>query len=256
MTQAVLLAGGLGTRISELSHLKPKPMIEIGRYPILWHIMKMYSQHGINNFIICCGYKGYVIKEYFSNYFRHMSDITIDTATNEMIVHRPSSDDWRITMVDTGENTMTGGRIKRVRDYINGTFCVTYGDGVSDIDISALMKFHKEHGRIGTMTAVQPAGRFGALKIEGDMVTNFHEKPSGDGHWVNGGFLVFEPEFIDMIEDDDTVLEQAPLANLAKQGDLAVRKHLGFWQAMDTLRDRNTLQALWSSGDAPWKTWS
>lgn len=255
MTKAVILAGGFGTRISEVSHLVPKPMIEIGYRPILWHIMKMYSTHNINDFVVCCGYRGYIIKEYFANYFLHNSDVTFDMANNKMTVHRKNAEEWNVTLVDTGENTMTGGRIRRVRDYLDGTFCMTYGDGVSDVDITALMKFHKEQGRKGTITAVQPAGRFGALKIEGDVVTNFHEKPSGDGNWVSGGFMVFEPSFIDMIEGDETVLEQEPLSNLADQGQLSVRKHTGFWHAMDTLRDRNHLEALWEQGNAPWKTW-
>lgn len=256
MTQAVILAGGLGTRISEESHLKPKPMIEIGGRPILWHIMKIYGHYGITDFIICCGYKSYVIKEYFANYVLHMSDVTFDLATGTMEFHRQRAEPWRVTLVDTGELTLTGGRIKRIADYLKGTFCLTYGDGVSDVNISDLVDFHKRAGREATITAVQPAGRFGALDIEGDLVRNFLEKPKGDGQWINGGFMVCEPSILDRISGDDSVLETEALVSLAKDDQLSVRKHGGFWGAMDTLRDRKNLEGLWASGNAPWKVWS
>ncbi|MDP3403925.1 MAG: glucose-1-phosphate cytidylyltransferase [Brevundimonas sp.] len=254
--KAVILAGGLGTRISEESHLKPKPMIEIGGLPILWHIMKAYGAHGVTDFIICCGYKGYVIKEYFANYFLHMSDVTFDMSSNTMEVHRRKAEPWKVTLVDTGELTQTGGRLKRVRDHIDGPFCMTYGDGVSDVDITALIAFHKAQGVSATVTAIQPAGRFGAIEIEGDRVTNFLEKPTGDGRWISGGFFVCEPGVLDRIEGDDTIWERGPLEALAMERDLAVWRHGGFWAAMDTLRDRNFLEGLWARGEAPWKIWA
>lgn len=253
----VLLAGGYGTRISEESEHKPKPMIEIGGKPILWHIMKLYSSYGYNDFIICTGYKSYVIKEYFSNYFLHMSDVTFDMSDNTMTVHNQSAEPWKVTVVDTGLNTMTGGRIKRIQEYIgNEQFMVTYGDGVSNVDISALVKFHNEHGKIGTMTAIQPAGRFGALDLDSnDKVLAFKEKPKGDGSWINGGFFVFNHEIFDYIDDDTTVFEKQPLESISKKGELFVYKHEGFWQPMDTLREKHQLEELWGSGNAPWKVW-
>ncbi|MCC7305685.1 MAG: glucose-1-phosphate cytidylyltransferase [Alphaproteobacteria bacterium] len=255
--KAVILAGGLGTRISEESHLKPKPMITIGDKPILWHILKLYSYHGINDFIICLGYKGYIIKEYFANYFLHMSNVTFDMASNKMEVHQRHAEPWKVTLIDTGENTMTGGRIKRVREYLGKEdFCCTYGDGVSDVDIKSAIAFHKNHGKLATVTAIQPPGRFGALQMEGDGVESFHEKPLGDGSWINGGFFVFNPSFIDKyIEDDSMHLELAPLRTMAADGELKAFRHEGFWQAMDTLRDKNQLEDLWRSGKAPWKSW-
>lgn len=256
MLQAVILAGGLGTRISEESHLKPKPMIEIGGKPILWHIMKTYAHYGITDFIVCCGYKGYVIKEYFANYFLHMSDITFDLADNQMQIHRKNTDSWKVTLIDTGEHTLTGGRVKRVSDYINGRFCLTYGDGVSDVNIAELLAFHEKEGREATITAIQPAGRFGSLVIDGTKITDFIEKPKGDNKWVNGGFMMCEPSLIDRVIGDETILEQEPLMGLAHDGELSVFKHHGFWAAMDTLRDRNHLEELWAGGDAPWKVWS
>ena len=252
----VILAGGLGTRISEESHLRPKPMIEIGGKPILWHIMKMYSHHGINEFVICLGYKGYLIKEYFSNYFLHMSDVTFSMRDNKMEILQEFAEPWKVTLVDTGENTMTGGRLKRVAPFIgNETFCFTYGDGVSDIDISKLIAFHKSSGRQATVTAIQPPGRYGALNIEYGAVQNFHEKPAGDGAWINGGFFVLEPSVLENIDADNTVWEQQPLQQLALKGQLSAFQHEGFWQAMDTLREKNHLEDLWSSGKAPWKNW-
>lgn len=253
--KTVILAGGLGTRISEESHLRPKPMIEIGGRPILWHIMKLYGHHGLNEFIICCGYKGYMIKEYFANYFLHMSDVTIDLADNSMQVHTQTAEPWKVTLIDTGEDTMTGGRIRRIRDYVDGTFCLTYGDGVGDVDISALVDFHRAQGREVTLTAIQPAGRFGALGVEGDLVTSFDEKPKGDNRWVNGGFMVCEPAVFDRLEGDATVFEKAPLEGLARDRQLAMWKHHGFWMAMDTLRDKTTLEAMWREGRAPWRVW-
>jgi glucose-1-phosphate cytidylyltransferase len=256
--KAVILAGGLGTRISEETHLKPKPMVEIGGKPVLWHIMKSYSHHGINDFVICCGYKGYVIKEYFANYFLHMSDVTFDMAQNRMEVHRQQAEPWRVTLVDTGESTMTGGRLKRVAQYLAGekAFCFTYGDGVSDVDITALVAFHEREGRLATVTATRPPGRFGALDIEGERVRRFKEKPDGDGVMINGGFFVLSPQVIDLIDGDDTVWERGPLEQLAAQGELAAYAHEGFWQPMDTLRDKVLLEDLWSSGRAPWKAWT
>ncbi|MBU3619958.1 glucose-1-phosphate cytidylyltransferase [Polynucleobacter sp. JS-Fieb-80-E5] len=254
--KAVILAGGLGTRISEESHLKPKPMIEIGGKPILWHIMKMYSHYGINDFIICLGYKGYIIKEYFSNYFLHMSDVTFCMRENNTQIHQKYAEPWKVTLVDTGEDTMTGGRLKRVLPYVGDeTFCFTYGDGVSDIDIASLISKHKSHGLAATVTSIQPPGRYGALNINNDLVLDFQEKPAGDGAWINGGFFVLEPSVIDLIEGDETTWEQGPLRNLAANGQLAAYKHEGFWQAMDTLREKNILEDLWQSGNAPWKSW-
>jgi glucose-1-phosphate cytidylyltransferase len=255
--KALLLAGGFGTRISEETALKPKPMVEIGSKPILWHIMKMYSNHGINEFIILLGYKGYYIKEYFSNYFLHQSDITIDLSDNSMEVHNNSAEPWKITLLETGENTMTGGRIKRATPYINNEpFLVTYGDGVSDIDITKSLEFHKAHGKAITMTSVQPAGRFGALDIKANnQVESFKEKPQGDGSWINGGFFVCEPSVLDYIKDDSTIFEKEPLENLALEGELFTYKHEGFWQCMDTLRDKNYLNELWETNKAPWKKW-
>jgi glucose-1-phosphate cytidylyltransferase len=254
--KAVILAGGLGTRISEETHLKPKPMIEIGGRPILWHILKMYSAHGINDFVICTGYRGYVIKEYFANYFLHMSDVTFDIKENRVEVHQRRSEPWRVTIVDTGENTMTGGRLKRVRDYLgDDSFCFTYGDGVGDIDITQSIEFHKQSGRTATLTGVQPPGRYGALELNGAQVERFQEKPIGDGGWINAGFFVLEPSVIDLIEDDATVWERKPMATLAAGQQLGVHKHTGFWQPMDTLRDKTYLEELWASGNAPWKVW-
>lgn len=253
--KAVILAGGLGTRITEESHLRPKPMIEIGGRPILWHIMKLYGHHGINEFVICCGYKGYVIKEYFANYFLHMSDVTLDMSDNRMSVHQRWAEPWKVTLVDTGENTQTGGRLGRVRPYLDGTFCLTYGDGVSDVDIPALLAHHQAEGTQATVTAIQPAGRFGALELDGHRVRSFLEKPQGDGRWISGGFFVCEPEVLDRIEGDDTIWERGPLEGLAHDGELAVYRHAGFWAAMDTLRDKNVLESLWASGEAPWRVW-
>ncbi|MEM6496504.1 MAG: glucose-1-phosphate cytidylyltransferase [Pseudomonadota bacterium] len=255
--KAVLLAGGLGTRISEETHLKPKPMIEIAGRPILWHIMKIYSAHNVNEFIVCCGYKGYIIKEYFANYFLHMSDVTFDMEQNKMEVHQRHAEPWRVTLVDTGEQTMTGGRLKRVRDYLQNEemFCLTYGDGVADIDITAQLAFHKQHGKLATVTAVQPPGRYGALEIDDDQVTGFVEKPRGDGGLINGGFFVLSPKCIDLVTDDQTAWELEPLARLAQINELVSWRHDGFWQAMDTLRDQKMLESLWASGEAPWKVW-
>jgi len=253
--KVVILAGGLGTRISEESHLKPKPMIEIGGKPILWHIMKIYSHHGINEFVICLGYKGYIIKEYFANYFLHMSNVTFDIENNRMEVHERNVEPWRVTLIDTGQDTLTGGRLKRVREYIgNNTFCLTYGDGVTDLDIGATIRFHRKHGKMATITAIQPPGRYGALNITGDAVNSFQEKPAGDGAWINGGFFVLEPSVLDYIDDDKTSWESQPLQQLAKEGQLMTYRHTGFWQAMDTLRDKTNLEALWGS-NPPWKAW-
>ena len=254
--KVVLLAGGLGTRISEESHLKPKPMIEIGGKPILWHIMKMYSAHGLNDFVICCGYKGYVIKEYFANYFLHNSDITFDLRSNEQIVHNNFSDPWRVTVVDTGDETQTGGRIKRIARFIeDDSFCLTYGDGVSDLDISATLEFHRRHGKQATVTAVRPPGRFGQLDLSETRVQRFVEKPVGDGAYINGGFFVLNRPVLDLIKEDSTIWEKEPLMNLAESGQLQAFTHDGFWQPMDTLREKNLLEQLWQSGKAPWKTW-
>lgn len=256
--KAVILAGGLGTRISEETTIKPKPMIEIGGRPILWHIMKMYSQHGINDFIICCGYKGYVIKEYFANYFLHMSDVTFDMEHNRMEVLQRSAEPWKVTLIDTGDDTMTGGRIKRVAPYLEQeeTFCLTYGDGVSDINIKSLIAFHQQQKVKATITAVLPPGRFGALDIDEDMVRSFKEKPKGDGALINGGFFVLSNEVLNLIKDDSTIWEREPLESLANDGQLAAFSHSGFWQPMDTLRDKIHLEELWASGHAPWKVWS
>ena len=255
--KAVILAGGLGTRISEETHLKPKPMIEIGGKPILWHIMKSYSTYGINDFIICCGYKGYVIKEYFANYFLHMSDVTFDMKNNQMIVHEQKAEPWTVTLVDTGESSQTGGRLRKVRHYLtdNEPFCFTYGDGVSDVNISQEVQFHKSHGKLATICAVQPPGRYGALDIENQMVKGFQEKPLGDGGWINGGYFILQPECIDFIENDFTIWEKDPLENLAKNRELKAFHHEGFWQPMDTLRDKVYLEELWSTNKAPWKIW-
>jgi glucose-1-phosphate cytidylyltransferase len=255
--KAVILAGGLGTRISEESISRPKPMIEIGGKPILWHIMKIYSHYGINEFIVCCGYKGYVIKEYFANYFLHMSDVTFDMQKNSMEVHQRFAEPWKVTLVDTGEDTMTGGRLKRVGEYVKDeeAFCFTYGDGVSDINIQALIDFHKQQGVQATLTAVYPPGRFGALDIKDHKVATFKEKPKGDGGMINGGFFVLSPSILSLLQDDSTVWEKEPLEYLAKTSQMAAYNHSGFWQAMDTLRDKNYLEELWSSGKAPWKTW-
>lgn len=252
----MILAGGLGTRISEESVSKPKPMIEIGGKPILWHIMKMYSAHAINDFVICCGYKGYVIKEYFANYFLHMSDVTIDMSKNSIEVHHKKAEPWKVTLVDTGETTQTGGRLKRIADYVQDDFCMTYGDGVSSVDITKSIAFHRQHGRLATMTAVQPPGRFGALDIDGHQINSFLEKPQGDGGWINGGFFVLNPQVLASISGDATLWEKEPLEGLAKSGQLQAYFHSGFWQPMDTLRDKNHLEELWSSEKAPWKTWA
>ncbi|MEY8250784.1 MAG: glucose-1-phosphate cytidylyltransferase [Colwellia sp.] len=253
--KAVILAGGLGTRISEESHLRPKPMIEIGGKPILWHILKMYSAHGINDFIICVGYKGYLIKEYFANYFIHMSDVTFDMTDNNMVIHQKKAEPWKVTLVDTGEDTMTGGRLKRVREYLDKdeAFCFTYGDGLSDIDISEEVRFHHQHGKLATVCAVQPPGRYGALLCDGDNVEGFEEKPVGDGAWINGGFFVLHPKVIDYIEKDDTLWEEEPLKRIVTEQQMRAYKHTGFWQPMDTLREKKLLESLWSSGEAPWK---
>ena len=255
--KVVLLAGGLGTRISEESHLRPKPMIEIGGKPILWHIMKIYSHYGFNEFIVCLGYKGYIIKEYFSNYFLHMSDVTFDMTTNSMEVHQQNVEPWKVTLIDTGADTMTGGRIRRVAPYLEGeTFMLTYGDGVADIDIRKLYEFHKQHGKRATVTAAQPSGRFGALTLgSDDRVAAFQEKPLGDGSWINGGFFVLEPEVVECIPDDMTLFEKEPLHSLTRDDQLAAFRHTGFWQPMDTLRDKTHLEELWNSGNAPWKVW-
>lgn len=255
--KAVIFAGGFGTRLSEETHLIPKPMVRIGGLPILWHIMKMYSAHGINDFVICCGYKAYVIKEYFSNYFLHTSDITFDMQNNSMEVHSRYSEPWKVTLIDTGEHTMTGGRLKRVAPYLAGeeAFCLTYGDGVSDVDISALVKFHKQHGKLASLTAVQPPGRFGVLEVDGTQVNSFQEKPPGEGGWINGGFFVLSPKVIDLIEDDTTIWERDPLQALARDSQLQAFFHGNFWQPMDTQRDQTYLEGLWQSGQAPWKVW-
>jgi glucose-1-phosphate cytidylyltransferase len=255
--KAVILAGGLGTRLSEETSVRPKPMIEIGGRPILWHIMKTYSFHGVTEFIICCGYKGYLIKEYFANYFLHMSDVTFDMQQNSMTVHHRKAEPWKVTMIDTGDATQTGGRLKRVGQYLDGDlFCMTYGDGVGNIDITASIAFHKAHGRLATMTATQPPGRFGSLGLDGTVVTRFLEKPHGDGGWINGGYFVLSPKVLDYIADDATLWEKEPLETLARQSQLEAFMHEGFWQPMDTLRDKSHLETLWAAGDAPWKVWS
>ncbi|QLL07799.1 glucose-1-phosphate cytidylyltransferase [Mycobacterium vicinigordonae] len=255
--KAVLLAGGIGARLSEETVIRPKPMVEIGGRPILWHIMKLYSHHGIDEFIVCCGYKGYVIKEYFANYFLHMSDVTFDMSANTMEVHRHHAEPWRVTLVDTGEDTLTGGRLKRVANFIQNdeAFCFTYGDGLSDLDISASIDFHRQHGRHATVAGVRPPGRYGAIECDGGRVTRFVEKPPGDGGLINGGFFVLSPAVLDHIDGDQTAWEGSPLARLAAEGQMMAFEHSGFWQAMDTLRDKNILEELWASGKAPWKCW-
>jgi glucose-1-phosphate cytidylyltransferase len=254
--KAVILAGGLGTRLAEETSVRPKPMVEIGGKPVLWHILKSYSHHGINDFVICLGYRGYLVKEYFANYFLHMSDVTFDLAENRMEVCHRHCEPWRVTLVDTGESTQTGGRLRRVRDYLDtGTFCFTYGDGLSNVDIGASIRFHREQKRMATLTAVQPAGRFGALDIEDRKITRFEEKPQGDGSWINGGFFVLEPDVISHIENDATIWEREPLERLARDGQLSAFTHSGFWQPMDTLRDKMRLEDLWQSDAAPWKVW-
>ena len=256
--KTIIFAGGLGTRLSEETDVKPKPLVEIGGRPILWHIMKIYSSHGINDFIICCGYKGYLIKEYFANYFLHLSDVTFKMKDNKMEVHQNNSEPWTVTLVDTGENTMTGGRLKRVKEYIKNekAFCLTYGDGLSDINISALIKFHQDHGKQATVTATRPPGRYGALKFgQNDIVKSFQEKPDGDGNWINGGFFVLNPSVINLIKDDQTDWESEPLHNLVKNNQLCAFKHEGFWHPLDTLREKILLNELWNKGNAPWKIW-
>ncbi|WP_116810894.1 glucose-1-phosphate cytidylyltransferase [Steroidobacter cummioxidans] len=254
--KVVILAGGYGTRISEESHLRPKPLIEIGGHPILWHIMKIYAAHDLQDFIICCGYKGYLIKEYFSNYFLHMADATFDMRHNKVQVHHPHAEPWTITLVDTGLETLTGGRLLRIKDYLDGgTFCFTYGDGVSDVNITQVIESHKRHRRLSTVTAVQPPARFGALELDDDRVTRFVEKPKGDGIWINGGFFVLEPGIFDYLEGDQDVWEQRPLRMLAQQNQLSAYRHPGFWAAMDTMRDKTHLEELWASHRAPWKVW-
>lgn len=255
--KAVILAGGLGTRLSEETSLRPKPMVEIGGRPILWHILKMYASYGVNDFVICCGYKGYVIKEYFANYFLHMSDVTFHMAENRMEVHQKRAEPWNVTLVDTGDDSMTGGRLKRVADYVKDeeAFFFTYGDGVSDVDITATLAFHRAHGKKATLTATYPPGRFGALDMHAGRVLNFKEKPKGDGALINGGFFVLSPRVLDYIENEATIWEQEPLMSLAAEGELMAYEHAGFWQPMDTLRDKHLLEGLWSSGKAPWKSW-
>lgn len=255
--KSVILAGGLGTRLSEETSLRPKPMVEVGGKPILWHIMKMYSYHGVNEFIICCGYKGYLIKEYFANYFLHTSDVTFDMQSNEMHVHQKRAEPWKVTLVDTGDSSMTGGRLRRVADYVKDeeAFCFTYGDGVSDVDIAATIEFHRKHGKAATLTAAYPPGRFGALEIDKGQVKSFKEKPKGDGAMINGGFFVLSPKVLGYLESDSTVWEQEPLMNLANDGELMAFSHNGFWQPMDTLFDKNNLEKLWVTGQAPWKKW-
>jgi glucose-1-phosphate cytidylyltransferase len=255
--KAVILAGGLGSRLSEETTVRPKPMVEIGGKPILWHIMKIYSAHGIHEFIVCLGYKGYLIKEYFANYYLHTCDVSFDVARGSMEVHRSSAEPWKVTLVDTGEATMTGGRLKRALPYVEGEdFCFTYGDGLADVDITALLNFHARHGKLATVTAVQPTGRFGALELDGEQVTAFHEKPRGDGAWTNGGFFVLSPDVERYLVDDATVWEEGPLRTLARDGQLVAFPHQGFWLGMDTLRERHVLEGLWESGEAPWRTWS
>jgi glucose-1-phosphate cytidylyltransferase len=254
--KAVILAGGFGSRLSEETIVKPKPMVEIGGKPILWHIMKMYAAHGFEDFVVCLGYKGYLIKSWFANYALHTSDVTFDMRTGEMEVHESTTEPWRVTLIDTGEQTMTGGRLKRVLPYIgNETFCMTYGDGVSDVDVTALVAHHRERGREATVTAVQPTGRFGRLDLEGDTVRQFAEKPQGDGGWINGGFFVCEPSVGEAIAGDETTWEEEPMRDIAERGQLTVYQHRGFWKAMDTLRERNELEELWQSGRAPWCSW-
>jgi glucose-1-phosphate cytidylyltransferase len=255
--KAVILAGGLGTRLSEETSIRPKPMVEIGGRPILWHVMKIYAAHGIMDFVVCLGYKGYLIKEYFANYFLHMSDVTFDMSKNKMEVHEGKAEPWKVTLVDTGDNTQTGGRLGRVRRYLDdSTFCMTYGDGVSDVNIKALLAFHRQHGKRATVTAVQPPGRFGAMEIDGNAVHHFLEKPKGGEGWINGGFFVLEPGVLDLISGDETYWEKSPMETLAQQRELQAYRHRGFWQPMDTMRDKTLLESLWVSGKAPWKVWS
>ncbi len=255
--KAVILAVGLGTRLAEETQVRPKPMVEVGGHPILWHIMKSYSAHGVDDFVICCGYRGYMIKEYFANYFLHMSDVTFDMADNQMVVHQRYAEPWRVTLVDTGNDTQTGGRLRRVAEYLDDgePFCCTYGDGVADVDIAASIEFHSSHGRLATVTAVQPPGRFGALLLDGQVVTGFVEKPRGDGGLINGGFFVLDPDCLDLIDGDATKWEEEPLRLLAERDQLRVFRHDGFWQPMDTLRDRTQLEVLWESGSPPWRVW-
>ena len=254
--KAVILAGGLGTRLAEETHLRPKPMVEIGGKPILWHILKTYSHHGINEFIICCGYKGYMIKEYFANYFLHTSDVTFHMDRNHMEIHKQNAEPWKVTLVDTGENTLTGGRLGRVRDYLDNTFCFTYGDGVADVDINALVAHHRAQGKQATLTAVQPPGRYGVIGLDGYQVEQFQEKPDGDGGWINGGYFVLEPAVLDLLDGDNCTWERKPLNSLASNSQLNAYFHKGFWQPMDTLRDRQRLEELWAAGTAPWKLWN
>lgn len=257
--KAVILAGGLGTRLSEETSLRPKPMVEVGGRPILWHIMKIYSSHGINDFVICCGYKGFVIKEYFMNYLLHRSDVTIDVKNNSMDIHQNTAEPWKVTLVDTGDSSGTGGRLRRVKEYLDDeTFCFTYGDGVSDVNITEMLEFHRAQNTLATLTAVQPPGRYGAFRLsqEDDRILNFREKPKGDGAWINGGFFALEPKAIDYIEDDGVFWEEDPLSKIAEDGQLSAYKHRGYWQSMDTLRDKNVLEGLWAKNQAPWKTWS
>ncbi|AIQ26372.1 glucose-1-phosphate cytidylyltransferase [Paenibacillus sp. FSL H7-0737] len=254
--KAVILAGGLGTRLSEETVLKPKPMVEIGGSPMLWHIMKVYSSYGINEFIICLGYKGYLIKEFFANYYMHTSDVTFDFRTNEMQIHKNNSESWKVTLVDTGEHTLTGGRLKKVQQYVGDeAFCFTYGDGLSDVNILELVDFHKHENHLATVTAVRPPGRFGAFEFHKNEIIGFQEKPMGDGNWINGGFFVLEPEVFDLISGDNTTWEEEPMEKLAKSGELSAFMHEGFWQPMDTLRDKNKLEEMWNTGTAPWKVW-
>jgi glucose-1-phosphate cytidylyltransferase len=253
--KVVILAGGLGSRLSEETTIRPKPMVELGGRPILWHIMKLYSHHGLNEFIVCLGYKGYMIKEYFANYFLHMSDVTINLRNNEVKVHHNMSEPWTVTLVDTGDTTQTGGRLKRVRQHIERTFCMTYGDGLSDVNITKLIAFHREQGRAATVTAVQPQGRFGVIDFTEGKISGFQEKPPGDGSWINGGFFVLEPCVFDLIDGDDTIWERGPLERLARDAQLSAYKHTGFWQPMDTLRDKMLLESLWAAGKSPWKAW-
>ncbi len=254
--EVVILAGGVGTRLSEETVVRPKPMIEIGGRPILWHIMKIYSAYGLNDFVICLGYKGYMIKEYFANYYLHMGDVTIDMGTNEMTVHQSAAEPWRVTLLNTGDDTQTGGRLKRALEYVRGDeFCLTYGDGVADIDVRKLVEFHQLEGKIATVTAVQPPGRFGALELDGSRITGFREKPQGDGGWINGGFFVFSSRVGEYLDDDQTALEREPLRRMSDEGQLAAFQHNSFWHPMDTLRDKNYLEELWASGAAPWNVW-
>jgi glucose-1-phosphate cytidylyltransferase len=255
--KAIILAGGLGTRLGEETSIRPKPLVQIGEWPILWHIMKIYSHYGVNDFVICLGYKGYMIKEYFANYYLHTSDVTINLAENSMDIHRNSSEPWKVTLVDTGPESMTGGRLKRIKSFVqdDDCFCMTYGDGVSDVDIAKLIGFHRAHGKLATLTGVRPPARFGALTLRGETVDHFEEKPVGDGAWINGGFFVLSPKVLDLIEGDSTIWEQQPMRELASRGELNAYLHDGFWQCMDTLRDKNLVEQLWEKGRAPWKVW-